>query len=614
MCGLVFSYHAENHEAPLTADIKTALAALAHRGPDAGNTLQVGPASFAHARLSIIDLDESHQPMQSPDGRYTLVFNGEIYNHHSLRERLARHWPFHTQGDTEVLLAGLIRHGTAFLEDLEGMWAFALWDARERELLLSRDRMGKKPLFYFGEGKRFACASELPALRQLADAPWQEDIDSTADYFRYGYLLPGYTAWQGVREVLPGHWLKWRPGHSPHEEAYWRLPTPGPDSSSFTDDDLRERLEEAVGKRLLADVEVGACLSGGIDSSLVCALAQRQMDRPLKTYTIGFSEAAFDESEHAAEVARFLGTDHHKEMFHEWDENLLEALLRDHVGQPFMDSSLLPTAMVSRLASRDVKVALSGDGADELFGGYQRYQARLMLRWYTRLPGSLKRQAEKAIRMLPEPTAHHSRSLLKKAHLFVDVAQRQRAETPYTAPVMFHPDDYATLFPDLADRGHPPPGLKERTELDDLQQMLTGDALVYLPQDIHTKVDRASMAASLETRAPFMDHKVVELAFSRPAKQHLRLGAGKRWLRSAFHDLLPEDTWKRRKQGFGVPIHQWFRSLLGDHLEYLLWHHSGPISVEAAINLLDEHRSGARDHGYRLWMLYAYLMQHHATR
>lgn len=613
MCGLVFDHDPDCDSELALRRSQNALDALSHRGPDAGQVRQAGPTTFAHARLSIVDLDDSHQPMQSPDGRFTLVFNGEIYNHHALRKRLSGDWEFRTHGDTEVLLAGLALYGTDFLPELEGMWAFALWDARKNELILSRDRMGKKPLFYFGSAARFACASELPALQRLSGTRWQEDIDSTADYFRYGYPLPGYTAWLGVHEVLPGHWLRWRPNAPIQQEAYWRLPTPGSRSAEFTDDDLHEALTEAVSKRLLADVEVGAFLSGGIDSSLVCALAQRQMDRPLKTYTIGFADKAFDESEHAARVADFLGTDHHREEFREWDEIWLEKLLREHVGQPFMDSSLLPTAMVSRLASRDVKVALSGDGADELFGGYQRYQARLMLRWYTRLPGPLKRQAEKAIRMLPEPTAHHSRSLLKKAHLFVDVAQRQRAETPYTAPVMFHPDQYTALFPELVGRGHPPPGLKERTELDDLQQMLTGDALVYLPQDIHTKVDRASMAASLETRAPFMDHKVVELAFSRPANRHLRLGAGKRWLRSAFHDYLPPDIWTRRKQGFGVPIHQWFRGELGDRLESLLQRNAGPIDAGSAIDLLNEHRAGARDNGYRLWMLYAYLSMKNAS-
>jgi len=607
MCGFLF-LHAPDHPTETAQNaIKNGLKAMRHRGPDEQGLATDENAHFAHARLSIVSLSDSHQPMHSPDGRHTLLFNGEIYNYQQLRQMLAAKWDFRTQGDTEVLLAGLILEGQPFLEKLEGMWAFALWDSHEHRLLLSRDRMGKKPLFYGQQGMRFACGSELPALRHLLPTPWTEDSDSTADYFRYGYCLPGYTAWKDVFEVLPGHTLTWEPGRKIEQHAYWQLPTPMLLPSQETDDQLHEILTQAVSKRLIADVEVGAFLSGGIDSSLVCALAQQQMLRPLKTFTIGFTDPAFDESPHAAQVAIHLGTKHHCEIFQDWSENALENLLNKHVGQPFADASLLPTSLVSQVAAREVKVALSGDGADELFGGYQRYQARLILRWYSRLPQALRKLAENALRCLPEPTAHHSRSLLKKAHLFVDVAQRQRAETPYTAPLMFHPEEYARLFPELEKRGHRPHGLSEHSRLDDLQQMLCSDALIYLPQDILVKVDRASMAASLETRAPFLDHKVVELAFSRPAAKHLLLGQGKRWLRRSFADLLPVQTWHRRKQGFGVPIHQWFRGAMGERLEVLMAHHQGPVAASAARQLLLEHRTGQRDNGYRLWMLYVYL-------
>ncbi|WP_431475351.1 asparagine synthase (glutamine-hydrolyzing) [Marinobacter sp. KM021] len=612
MCGIVFFYANQLGSHTAKERITYSLDALAHRGPDACTTIEAAPAHFAHARLAIVDLTDSNQPMQSPDGRYTLIFNGEIYNHYRLRDQLSGKWKFQTQGDTEVLLAGLIEKGIRFLPELEGMWAFALWDSTKRELLLSRDRMGKKPLFYFREGDQFSCGSELPSLRFLATNPWQEDLDSTADYFRYGYPLPGYTAWKDVFEVLPGHWLKWSPGSAPTEEPYWQLPLPGRGNSAFSDEDLRYQLGEAVRKRLVADVEVGAFLSGGIDSSIICALAQHQMSQKLKTYTIGFTESAFDETKFAAQVAHHIGTEHHSEIFSDWEESKLEALLSKHVGQPFADASLLPTALVSQLAARDVKVALSGDGADELFGGYQRYQARIILRWYTRLPLSLRSGVERAIRALPEPTAHHSRSLLKKAYLFSDIAQRHQSEKPYTAPLMFDSNHFASLFPELVGRGHTPRNLKDQTELDDLQQMLYRDSLIYLPQDIHTKVDRASMAASLETRAPFMDHKVVELAFSRPANKHLRIGSGKLWLRSAFNDLLPDSIWKRRKQGFGVPLHDWFRGKLGVRLESCLMASMAPINKNVAMQLIQQHQSGKRDHGYRLWMLYVYLATNHS--
>ena len=607
MCGLIFQYHgAAQAPASVREHMAGALQALAHRGPDEQQMIALGPAILGHVRLSIIDLAASHQPMITADGRYALVFNGEIYNYRELRQTLAGRWQFRTEGDTETLLAGLVLEGEAFLPRLEGMWAFAFWDNETRTTLLSRDRMGKKPLYYTMSKTGLACASELPALRKLLDTAWAEDLDSIADYFRYGYCLPGYTAWQNVFEVRPGSWLRWSPGREIEQRSYWSIPFPG-NGPHASDEELIEAMRQAVRKRLIADVEVGAFLSGGIDSSLVCALAQPELVRPIRTYTIGFAEEAYDERPYAELVARHIGTQHHAEVLAEWDEGRLEALLRDHVGQPFADSSMLPTALVSQAAARDVKVALSGDGADELFGGYQRYQARMILRWYMRLPKALRRLTETAVRALPEPMAHHSRSVLKKAHLFVDVAQRQQDETPYVAPVMFRSEQFAALFPDLAGRGHRPPELLEETRLEDLQSMLFADALVYLPQDILLKVDRASMAYGLETRAPFLDHKVVELAFSRPVRQHLALGDGKRWLKSAFHDRLPDGIWGRRKQGFAVPVNEWFRGSLGESLFDKLQTQAGPINRVEGLSYLEEHQRQGRDHGYRLWMMHAYL-------
>jgi len=606
MCGLIFHHHS-TAQASARERMRAALLALTHRGPDEQQMIELGSAMLGHARLSIIDLAASHQPMTAVDGRYALVFNGEIYNYSELRRALAERWQFRTEGDTETLLAGLVLEGEAFLSRIEGMWAFAFWDNETRTLLLSRDRMGKKPLYYTLNETGFACASELPALRKLQDAAWTEDPDAIADYFRYGYCLPGFTAWQGVFEVRPGSWLRWSPGQKVEQRSYWNIPLPG-EGRHASDEELIETLRQAVRKRLIADVEVGAFLSGGIDSSLVCALAQPELAQPIRTYTIGFAEDAYDERPYADLVARHIGTRHHAETLTEWDESRLETLLRQHVGQPFADSSMLPTALLSQAAARDVKVALSGDGGDELFGGYQRYQARMILRWYMRLPKPLRRLAESAIRTLPEPLAHHSRSVLKKAHLFVDIAQRQQDETPYVAPVMFRSEQFAALFPDLVGRGHAPPGLLEETRLEDLQRMLYADAMVYLPQDILVKVDRASMAYGLETRAPFLDHKLVELAFSRPARQHMALGDGKRWLKSAFRAHLPEGIWQRRKQGFAVPVNAWFRGSLGDNLSARLQAHTGPIDRIEAMRYLDAHRREGRDHGYRLWLLYAYLV------
>jgi len=354
---------------------------------------------------------------------------------------------------------------------------------------------------------------------------------------------------------------------------------------------------------------VGAFLSGGVDSSLVCAVIRKELNCQLKTFTIGFEETAFDERKYARLVSDDLNTDHYEEVLKHWDESELERQLLDHVGQPFADTSIMPTALVSRVAAGHVKVALSGDGGDELFSGYQRYQARNILVWYSRLPKGLRHLAEKAVRALPEPTAHHSRSVLKKAHLFMDVVARQQVETPYFAPLMFEPSQLQGIAPGMASKGHPPPGIPEQTEPDDIHRMMYADTLIYLPQDILTKVDRASMASSLETRAPFLDKDVVELAFSLPSRWHRSGLGGKKILREAFSDFLPNSIWRRRKQGFGVPVHSWFRGGLGDRLLALVHENSdGLLSPKAIMELLAEHREGRRDHGYRLWLLYSYLL------
>ncbi len=549
--------------------------------------------------------------MSDPSGRYMLTYNGEIYNYKEARDRLKNKWNFTTNGDTEVLLAGLILYGQDFLGNLEGMWAFALWDTQEQRLLLGRDRMGKKPLFFqsLPEGG-LACASEIPALRKLSDQPWHEDEKTTVDYLRYGYAMPGFTAIREVQEVLPGHIVHWKEGETPEQQSWWQLKIrnyEGNKKSAISD--LRETFITAVERRMVADVEVGAFLSGGIDSSLICAIIRKELNYPLKTFTIGFEEAAFDERKYAQLVANIYNTDHYEEILETWDETKLEQLLLNHVGQPFADASILPTTLVSNVAATHVKVALSGDGGDELFSGYQRYQARNILVWYSRLPKGLRHLAEKAIRALPEPTVHHSRSILKKAHLFMDVVAKQQAETPYFAPLMFEPSQLRQLAPGLASSGHTPPGIPEQTVPDDIQHMMFADALIYLPQDILVKVDRASMAHSLETRAPFLDRAVVELAFSLPRHWHRSGFSGKKLLKETFSDLLPKSLWRRRKQGFGVPIHSWFRGKLGDRLLTLAHENTdGILSPKAISELLNEHRKRGRDHGYRLWTLYSYLL------
>jgi asparagine synthase (glutamine-hydrolysing) len=610
MCGITFVYSNTTPIELLKTRTSAALKNIAHRGPDGEGIEYQATWSIGHRRLSIIDLSGSAQPMVDSQRRFFLAYNGEVYNYKELRASLQSRWYFTSNGDTEVVLAGLALYGSEFLTRMEGMWAIALWDSHAETLLLSRDRMGKKPLYYTTSHKGIACASELPALRALSPDDWQEDLKSTGDYFRYGFFLPGYTAYKNIFEVLPGHSLTWSPHELGEHKSYWSLqPATFFGTSQDAAKKIRSTLIHAVERRLIADVEVGAFLSGGIDSSLITGIVRRELGRPLKTFTIGFQEAAFDERKFARIVADTFGTEHYEETLTQWSEKELEQLILDHVGQPFADASLLPTTLVSKIAARHVKVALSGDGADELFSGYQRYQARALMRWYSRLPRVLRGNIEKLIRSLPEPMAHHSRSILKKAHLFVDIAARQAAETPYIAPLLFSPGDLRQLAPDLINLGHLPPLIPEATEPDDIFRMMAADSLIYLPQDILVKVDRASMAQSIEARAPFLDRELVELAFNLPRQWHRHGFSGKQLLRKGFSDLLPQALWQRRKQGFGVPLHDWFRQSLGQNLrDWLQKSDSSVLDTTFALKMLNEHITRRRDHSQRLWAIYTYYL------
>lgn len=613
MCGLFFLYDQNLSREAMLQVADAALNVLRHRGPDDAGKWTNAPVLVGHRRLSIIDLGGSRQPMTDAEQRFVLSYNGEIYNYRELRKRLAERWQFRTDGDTEVLLAGLATYGRDFCQQMEGMWAFALWDQRARTLLLGRDRMGKKPLYYRVTREGFACASELPALATLT-APWQEDLDSTADYLRYGYCLPGTTAYRDVFELLPGHTATWRPKGRIEQSPYWALRFGHFDGDKEQAGEcLNASLIRAVDRRLVADVEVGAFLSGGIDSSLLVELMAHALGRRPKTFTIGFAEASFDETRYARLVAQHCGTDHYEERLDVMNRDALEQIIFEHVGQPFADPSLLPTALVARLAARHVKVALSGDGGDELFSGYQRYQARVLMRWYTRLPLVMRKNLEKLLRAIPEPMTHHSGSLLKKAQMFCDTVQRAEDEQPYTVPSFYSLSNFARLAPALAHRGHTPPGLPQRCGVDDIHAMMAADALIYLPQDVLTKVDRATMAYSLEARAPFLDTAVVELAFSLPRHWHRRGLSGKRLLRETFFDRLPATIWRRRKQGFSVPINQWFRTALGDVFRGLLKEQPSLLDVAYVENMLEAHRAGRKDYSYQLWTIYIYLMWQRAN-
>ncbi|MEJ2155781.1 MAG: asparagine synthase (glutamine-hydrolyzing) [Desulfobacteraceae bacterium] len=606
MCGIAFTYRPLASTDEMNCAMELACKAMAQRGPDMAGRKVCPPWSMGHQRLSIIDPQSPAQPIADPSGRFYLSYNGELYNYRDLREGLKDRWHFTTTGDAEVVLAGLINYGTEFLHRMEGMWALALWDNSEKNLLLVRDRLGKKPLYYCCDQTAFACASELQSLQMISGTNWQEDEHSTADYFRYGFYLPGATAYKEVCEVLPAHWLKWSPGKRPLLKPYWQLSPKGfQGSRKSAAKMLRTAFFESVRLRMVADVEVGALLSGGIDSSLIVCAMTRQRRRPVQTFTIGFHEAPFDERRYARTMAGYCQSDHHEQLL-TWDRCAgLAAHLLKHVGQPFGDASLLPAAMVSRMASQRLKVVLTGDGGDELFGGYNRYLARSLLRWLTRLPRPVRNLRRDGIKRLFKLGTGNP--VLKYIIRMSDILQRMEDENPYVAPLSYDRDALQQLIPDLWRRGHPAPNMPQETRIDDIRQMMVSDALVYLPQDILAKMDRAGMAFSLEVRSPFLDRRVVELAYSLPRSWHRRGARGKRMLRAAFGEMVPQWIWKRPKRGFALPLERWFKTGLQNRLMELLMETPHPLNGAFVEKMVDAHVAGQCNHGVRLWQIYIYL-------
>jgi asparagine synthase (glutamine-hydrolysing) len=608
MCGIAFLWAPAVSIEERRERMDAALQQLKHRGPDESACFVGSDFVAGHTRLAIIDLKGGHQPMRDPSGRWVLVFNGEIYNYRELRTQLAGRWNFRDDSDTEVLLAGLVTEGPGFVERLDGMWAFVLHDVSSGDSLLSRDRFGKKPLYYRRQGAAFACASELPALATLTpDVAVTEDAAGIADYFRYGYALPGATCIAGVKEVLPAHTLRLRTDGSMDQWRYW-APSVGPWKGSFEEaaEHVRELLTQSVRRRQLAsDVEVGAFLSGGVDSTTVCALAQESGFGRLRTFTAGFAEPTYDERAPAARAAAELGTLHTAE---EIKPDMAAALARElprRMGQPFGDSSLVPSALVASVAAQHVKVVLTGDGSDEIFGGYARYMGRLIRQRYHQLPASLRSIVERGVLATPEPYAHHSGSLLKRAHLFVRLAREDR--DAYIGPPAIRKETLAQLAPGLG-AGNAMPDRPWLDDPDELRQMLLMDCQVYLPQDILQKVDRATMMYSVEARSPFLDKELFEFVIRLPWQWHFSRMRGKRLLHAAMRGRVPDFIWNRRKQGFASPVSHWLRHWLGDDLLAMTNSaDTGVVDPAGLRELLREHRAGRADHSQPLWLSYAYL-------
>lgn len=611
--------------------------AIAHRGPDDQGHWYDADAGIAlgHRRLSIVDLSEAgHQPMESASGRWVIAFNGEIYNHLDLRKELQARLPsisWRGHSDTETLLAAIETWGvSAALKRSSGMFAFALWDRDARALWFARDRFGEKPLYYGWNRGVLLFGSELKALRAFPNFDAQVDRQALALYLRHNAIPAPYSVHEGIRKLLPGHWLRisckeLERGALPEPTAYWlaaeqvRAGKANPFIGSEADavDALETLLMDAVGRQMVADVPLGAFLSGGIDSSLVVALMQAQSARPARTFSIGFNEDRFNEAKHAAAVARHLGTDHTELYVTAKDALAVIPRLGSMYDEPFADSSQIPTSLVAQLARRHVTVALSGDGGDEVFGGYSRYLFTAGM-WgrMAGIPAPIRRVVSRGILAIPVGAWNSAYQAAlpfipkhrqwshpgDKLHKGAEILGRHDGSALYRDMITHWQPQL--LLHDVVEptRVGPPRGQK----LDDLiEYMMLEDASHYMADDILVKVDRASMACSLETRVPLLDHRVFEFAWRLPMACKVRGGAGKQILRQIVYRHVPQALIDRPKMGFGVPIDSWLRGPLQDWAAALLdpqrLKNEGYFNPEPIARKWKEHQSGVRNWQYHLW-------------
>ena len=585
-------------------------AALVHRGPDDGSVVALGACALGHRRLRVIDLETGGQPAWDEAGRVAAVMNGELYEFARLRERLAaagHEVPGH--GDTAVLPHLYEEHGPAFAAELHGMFAVALWDADRRRLVLARDRVGKKPLLWaeLSDGS-FAFASELKALLRLPGLARDLDARALDAYLALQYVPGTGTGLRGVHRLSPGHVLIWEDGVI-HTERYWSLPQATAERLSDEEwiERVRDTVRAAVRRRLVADVPLGALLSGGLDSSIVVALMAEASSEPVRTFTVGVADQRYDERSPARAVARAFGTQH-EEIVVEPDPIALLPRLAALLDEPLGDEAILPSLLVAEAARQHVTVALVGDGGDEAFAGYERYRAAALAARVGRVP-VLPALGARLLRSLPsggrEPrsTPYRLARLLEAAAAprterygsLVEVFSPALREQLYTADWRASFDSVETTGSLL---GETAPGL------DGLQRL---DIATYLPGDLLPKADLSSMAVSLETRSPLLDHEVLSLGLSLPPHLRLANGQGKVALRRAFSSMLPPGTVERAKTGFGVPLGVWFRGPLRDAAGDLLLGESarrrGQLRLDVVEGLLTDHASGRRDHGHRLWCL-----------
>jgi len=618
MCGICGVIHFDGK--PVTRELLRAMNdTLTHRGPDGEGFFIGGNMGLAMRRLKIIDIAGSDQPLTNEDGSVQVIFNGEIYNYRELRQRLeARGHRFKTAGDGETI-AHLYEERFGAVEHLRGMFAFALWDAKRKRLVLARDRFGQKPLYYYQDRKVFVFASEIKAILAHPAVPRVSRFDADdrralSQYLSFGYVPAPHTAFRDIWMLKPASEVRVEPSEHDGEFVvedpyyYWDSPPLAPPDPSAKMEsyigDLREKLDEAVKLRLVSDVPLGAFLSGGVDSSLIAALMRKHSNAAIRTFSIGFEgDDSFDETPYAERVARHLNTEHTAFRVEPEALSLLPELVWHH-DQPFADSSAIPTYLVSKLTREQVTVALTGDGGDELFAGYERFYAAAMMQKLSLLPVALRRGAAGLLRRLPEGTGYYDR--IKRARRFARAASQRLEDAYFDMVRVFDAELLAQICPGayrLSPLMNPYMNAGQRHPV---ARLVEANMWSYLPDDLLIKADRCSMQASLEARAPFLDHKLAEYAATIPFHLKLKGSRTKHILKEAARGTLPDDIIDRKKHGFGVPLGAWLRRDMEPLREILLSRRArerGLLEMSVVERLIVEHEAGARDYNRQLWAL-----------
>ena len=609
MCGIA-GYCSRDHNEDLQPALKRAVARLEHRGPNGSGCHFAEGIGLGHTRLAIIDLSTGDQPLFNEDDSLAVVVNGEFYNYRGLQESLTQKGHrFKTRSDSETLLHLYEdRPFSEALGQLNGMWALALWDSRKKWLFLSRDRAGKKPLYYAQVKDRLYFASEIKALLEFPDVDRSINRTALALYLKYGYVPAPYSIYRGIHKLPAASFALFENGRL-SIEYYWAPPEAW-DTRRREEDWLEElgaTLDDAVRLRLVSDVPLGAFLSGGLDSSLIVSRMVHHIRGRTKSFSIGFTDREYDESRQARMVAGRLGTEHSLQTIDVHDMEMLPRLAA-HFDEPFADASFLPTWHLCRVTREKGTVALSGDGADELFAGYRRYMAGQLSRIYLSIPKNMRRFfLESLLNRLPAPDGYYGRSWRKKAKLFVKASNRFEKNPAALAPQSFDDMQIERLFPGLDHPGLDSDPVEKCASrfhgTGIVNAMLRTDLETYLPDDILVKVDRMSMFHALEVRCPFLDHRLIELAVQMPLKFKIKKQKSKHILRRLAEKQLPAQTIRRGKQGFMVPLDIWFRGALKSYLYDLINDPASLWSIAEARKLFEEHLGRRQDHAQQLWTL-----------